>query len=196
MKILFLICLLSIISFAEELKVNATNVDKVTIFVRNNNNKDIEIGKTPFKMDIRKLIKRYTKSNIFFVTLKKDGYEDYRVLYSHTGTNNVKINARLTVDKDQKLVQDLDGVMSELFEAQRLIRGKSYGQAIKKLSSVSTKYPFFSVPYELKASTYYLMKNYKESLSFYRKAFSMNPKNRDAYIMKNYLEKKFNIKSI
>ena len=39
------------------------------------------------------------------------------------------------------------------------------------------------------------MKEFKRSLSFYRKAFAVNPKNRDAYRMKLYLEKKFKISS-
>ncbi len=196
MKLLFTVLILfSFLSFAEELTLNSSP-EGAEVYVMTSQNQLMKIGKTPFKMPIRKIIKQFVKSNVFNIELQKDGFEKFRLLFSHSGSNDVVLNAKLEVSKEISLIQSFDGVMSDLFDAQRLIRGKSYAEAIEKLDQVSNKHPYFSIVHELKGSTFYLMKEYKDSLSYYRKAFSVNPKNRDAYIMKNYLEKKFKLKSI
>ena len=50
--------------------------------------------------------------------------------------------------------------------------------------------------HELLGSAYYLKKDFRSSLGAYRKAFSLNPDNMDAYRMKLYLEKSFNVAQV
>jgi len=42
---------------------------------------------------------------------------------------------------------------------------------------------------ELIASTYYLKKDMANALTWYKKAYRVNPENKDAFMMKSYLEK-------
>jgi tetratricopeptide (TPR) repeat protein len=77
---------------------------------------------------------------------------------------------------------------------QRQIRSKDYANAVKRLDELEKDFPHYSIIYELKGSAFYLDKQFKQALNYYRKAFSVNPENRDAYIMKVYLEEKFELK--
>ena len=66
---------------------------------------------------------------------------------------------------------------------------------INKLEDLEKKNPRLSIIPELRATAMYLNKDVEGALSYYRKAFSVNPDNADAYRMKIYLEKKLGVDS-
>ena len=126
---------------------------------------------------------------------KKEGYEAYRVMVIQLGSNDIKLRANLEESKNITMARQFDSTMDGVLEGHRLIRLKNYNEAIKRLSHLERKHPNFSTIYETKGSAYYLKKDFNKSLASYRKAFSVNPKNYDAYTMLNYLEKSLGLKN-
>ena len=74
-----------------------------------------------------------------------------------------------------------------------MVRLKDYQSSLQKLEMLERKFPHFSIIHEMKGMIFYLQKNFKMALNFYRKANGINPQNIEAYKMKTYLEKKFGI---
>lgn len=180
---------------AEEIAITS-NPEEVNIFVKNaQTGQELNIGKTPYKGDVDALIANVANGSVFMLELRKTGFEPYRILVTKAGKSDIAVNVNLEVSKDMSMTQDFDLLTGDLFDVQRMVRTKDYQSAIKKLEMLEKKFPHFSVVYEMKGSVFYLMKEFKRSLTFYRKAFATNPKNRDAYRMKMYLEKKFKVAS-
>src|SRR5690606_9793134 len=134
------------------------------------------------------LLSNYVKGSIFLITLKKKGFDDYRALFTKLNDTDIDLKINMQVDERIKKLQEHDLLMIKLFKAQKMIRGQNFQDAISQLDILEEKYPGFSIVSELKAIAYYLNKDMEKSLSYYRKAFSLNPKNVDAYKMKVYLE--------
>lgn len=180
---------------AEEIAITS-NPEEVNIFVKNaQTGQELKIGKTPYKGDVDALTANVANGSVFMIELRKDGFETYRILVTKAGKSDIAVNVNMEVSKDMSMTQDFDLLTGDLFDVQRMVRTKDYQSALKKLEMLEKKFPHFSVVYEMKASVFYLMKEFKRSLTFYRKAFATNPKNRDAYRMKMYLEKKFKVAS-
>lgn len=152
-----------------------------------------KIGKTPFKASLKDLINEYVKKNTFIIELRKEGFEPYRVLFPKATSVDIELSVNMDVNEDIKKIKKHDLLMNELFEVQKLIRGKNFTDALSKLDSLEKDYKDFSVISELKGTAYYMMEDVEKALSFYRRAFAMNSDNIDAYKMKVYLEKKLGI---
>ena len=178
---------------AAKLEIKSNPPEAEILVYADTNAKPEKIGKTPYTADMEELIQTYVKKNIFIIEVKKDGFEDYKILFTRSSDSDVKMTVNLEVSKKIKTIQDHDTLMTRLFEAQRLIRGKNYSDAIKKLDELEKKFPHFSTIAELKATTYYMQKNVEKALSYYRRSFALNPENIDAYKMKVYLEKKLGV---
>lgn len=179
---------------AEDISVTS-NPEQAEVFVKNPNTKErVKVGKTPIKMSMNDMVNNFARSNVFMIEIEKEGFDPYRVLMTRTGSNDIELLVNMEISKNMKLIKDLDFLMSQLFEVQRQIRSKDYNSALKKLDDLEKDFPHYSIIYELKGSAYYLDKQFKQALNYYRKAFSVNPENRDAYIMKVYLEEKFELK--
>ncbi|MBI2521474.1 MAG: hypothetical protein HYV97_13735 [Bdellovibrio sp.] len=179
--------------FAEDLTITS-NPEQADIFIKStSNDPGVKIGRTPLKIPMNEVVNNFAKSNVFILEISKEGFDSYRLLLTRTGSNDIELSVNLEVSKNLKLVKDVDYLVTQLFEVQRQIRIKDYVDALKRLDQLEKDFPHYSVVYELKASTYYLSKDFSKALSYYRKAFSMNADNRDAFIMKNYLEEKFKL---
>jgi tetratricopeptide (TPR) repeat protein len=179
---------------AEEISVTS-NPEQAEVYVKNTNTKErVKIGKTPIKMSMNDMVNNFARANVFMIEIEKEGFDPYRILMTRTGSNDIELLVNLEISKNMKLIKDLDYLMSQLFEVQRQIRSKDYANAVKRLDELEKDFPHYSIIYELKGSAFYLDKQFKQALNYYRKAFSVNPENRDAYIMKVYLEEKFELK--
>lgn len=192
---IFLILILSLqtVVLAKTLEVKSVP-DKADVFVRNpTTNQLTKVGTTPVKLDFDNIAQNYTKSKSFVLVLKKKDYEDYRVLLTRPKSADVALLANMSLINISENTRQYDILISELFDAQRLIRSKNYDDALRKLSSLEEKHRDISTIYEMKAMAYYMKKNITESLSYYRKAFSVNPGNKDVYTMKTYLEKELGL---
>jgi len=198
LRILFSFILLisfAAISWGQEVSITS-NPSGADIYVRSSSEKEgVKIGKTPFKMPLGELINNYVKTNTFVLELKKDSFTPYRVLLAKTATVDIDLVANLDPAVDLSRIKEYDRLISDLFEVQRLIRSKNNASAITSLDELEKKFPEFSIIPELKGTAYYLDKQVDKALSFYRRAFTLNPENVDSYKMKVYLEKSLGIKS-
>ncbi|MDA8792399.1 hypothetical protein N9N67_04090 [Bacteriovoracaceae bacterium] len=191
------IILLGLILMTSLIKAASIQIDsnpiEAKIFVSPDGKREIELGKTPYKQDLDDLIDNHVKKMSFILVIRKEGHEPYRIFMTKTGKVDIKLNANLEISRSIQNYKKQDKLIAELFDAQRLIRGRSFNEAISKLTKLEKDYSNMSIVYELKATTYYLMKNIENALAYYRKAFSINSENTDAYKMKEYLEKSLNL---
>lgn len=164
------------------------------IFI-NSNGKPIRLGATPYETNLTEVMKTYVKSSSFVLELKKAGHNPYRVLLAKTDDVDLELTANLELDKAISNIKEHDSLMNQLFDVQKMVRGKNFRDAIGKLDELEKKHPALSIIPEMKATTYYMNKEVENALSYYRKAFALNPDNHDAYRMKVYLEKKLGLDS-
>lgn len=181
------------LALAARIRINS-NPDQSHIYVVNpTTGQKNSIGVTPYDGDLSQLLSQGQDGNSLFLSIEKPGFDPYRLFFSSFGKNNIDLNLVLDVSKDIKIVQDLDLLVGDLFDVQRLIRGQSFSKAIEKLALLESRFPHFSVIPELQGSAYYLSREFTNALNSYRKAFALNAKNRDAYRMMLYLERRFNM---
>lgn len=159
------------------------------------NGKPIRLGSTPYQADLNEIIASYIKTDSFLIELKKPGHMPYRLLLAKTNDVDIELTANLELDKAVSNLKEHDALMNKLFNVQKLIRSRNFKDAIEELSVLEKSYPDFSIIPELKATAYYMNKDVENALSYYRRAFALNPENRDAYSMKVYLEKKLGLDS-
>lgn len=169
--------------------------DAADIFIIDGTSKPVPLGKTPYESDLEEIIRNYVKSSSFLIELKKDGHEPYRVLVAKTANVDMALTATLELSQAITNIKEHDFLMNELFDVQKLIRARNFTDAINKLEDLEKKNPRLSIIPELRATAMYLNKDVEGALSYYRKAFSVNPDNADAYRMKIYLEKKLGVDS-
>jgi tetratricopeptide (TPR) repeat protein len=169
--------------------------DAADIFIIDGTSKPVPLGKTPYESDLEDIIRNYVKSSSFVLELKKDGHEPYRVLVAKTANVDMALTATLELSQAITNIKEHDFLMNELFDVQKLIRARNFTDAINKLEDLEKKNPRLSIIPELRATAMYLNKDVEGALSYYRKAFSVNPDNADAYRMKIYLEKKLGVDS-
>lgn len=175
-------------------KVNS-NPDGADIFIKKRSD-DVpaKLGVTPFNSTLEEVRSKFNVDGTFFVEVSKEGHETTTIMLAPISAADIELNLKLAVSKDLTLIKKFDKIVSQLFEAQRLTRDKNYDAALKMLDEVEKEEKYLSIIYEMRGGVYYLRKDFSTALSFYRKAFSINAENKDAYSMKLYLEKSLGIK--
>lgn len=189
-----IILIFSPLAFAGKISIKS-QPDAAEIFIVDGSSKPVLLGKTPFESDLEEIIRNYVKSSSFVLELKKDGHDPYRVLVAKTANVDMALTATLELSQAITNIKEHDFLMNELFDVQKLIRARNFTDAINKLEDLEKKNPRLSIIPELRATAMYLNKDVEGALSYYRKAFSVNPDNADAYRMKIYLEKKLGVDS-
>lgn len=163
------------------------------IYITSNDSKPVRLGNTPFEADLNEMVNNYVKANSFVLELRKSGHNPYRLIVAKTTEADLELTANLELDEAISNLKDHDLLMNELFNVQKLVRGRNFADALKQLDTLEKKHPQLSIIPEMKATTYYMNRDIENALSYYRKAFALNPENADAYRMKTYLEKKLNL---
>jgi tetratricopeptide (TPR) repeat protein len=196
-RLLFITFILSIIlsdvSMAAKLNIKS-QPDAAEIFI-STNGKPIRLGVTPYEANLTEVMNVYVKSNSFVLEIRKSGHTPYRVLLAKTTDSDLELTANLELDKAISNIKEHDSLMNQLFDVQKLVRGRNFRDALSKLDDLEKKHPTLSIIPEMKATAYYMNKEVESALSYYRKAFSLNSDNHDAYRMKLYLEKKLGVDS-
>lgn len=197
MKYLILIALIFTVlsSQAAEVRVKSNPSGSIVFTENAKTGKRVKIGKTPLVVSWDELESKNGKDTPFIIDVSKEGFNPYRLLVVGLKKEDLELSANLDVQANIKHVEDFDFLMGDLFDIQRLIRTRDYKDALDKLARLERKFPHYSVIPELRGSIHYLNKDLKRSLASYRKAFSLNSKNRDAYRMKKYLETHFGIRN-
>jgi tetratricopeptide (TPR) repeat protein len=148
-----------------------------------------KVGVTPLEID-HSQIEAITNGVAFKIELVKQGFEAYKLLVASSAKEDFTWQVVLEPAIEDKANPDIDFLVSELFEAQRLVRAKDLKGAMMRLNALEQKFPNVSSVYEMKGSVNYLNKDFNVALSEYRKAFTLNPQNKIAQQMKAYLESK------
>lgn len=191
MKSLTLITFLlfyTLLSHAAEFKVDSTpsNAD---IFVRKKlTEAPIKVGTTPFIGDLDQIKNQYGLPQNFFIELTKEGYKQFNIMLSPIQKSDIEMNVKLDITENLKLTKKFDEIANNLFEAQRLTRDKNYDGALKELEKAEALEKDLSIINEMRGGIFYLKKDFNAALGAYRKAFSLNTQNSEAYSMKIYLE--------
>ena len=176
-------------AFADQIKLKSEPID-ATIYVRDlNGTLKNKIGKTPFEGNIQEIASTYAKSNFFILVLEKDGYESQSILLNDLLKSDIELSMNMVAKEDILEFRKLDKSINDLFESQRLLRGQQYSDALTLLKTIEKEQPKLSIVPEMIGSALYLSKDQKGSLSWYEKAYRMNPENKDAFTMKTYLRK-------
>lgn len=174
-----------------------TNPEEAEVYVINpENGERVTVGTTPYEGPLDLLSQKASGSTSFVIEIAKPGFDSYRLLYSIISSGDVTLRVNLPLKNEIKLTQDLDLLMSDLFDVQRMVRARDFNSALTKIELLEAKFPQYSILHEMKGSIFYLTQDFTRALSSYRRAFSLNAKNRDAYRMKVYLERKFNTEGI
>lgn len=191
--IIFFFTLIPSVGWSAKLVIKS-QPEGAEIFITTNG-KPIRLGATPYEANLTEVMKTYVKVSSFMLEIKKAGHAPYRVLLAKTEDVDMELTANLELDKAISNIKEHDALMNQLFDVQKLVRGKNFGDALKQLTELEKKHPALSIIPEMKATTYYMSKEVENALSYYRKAFALNPENHDAYRMKIYLEKKLGVDS-
>lgn len=184
------------IVFGADLNIK-TEPDKASVYIREtSSSKRSKLGESPLKVSLADIFANYSKDRTFVVEIEKNGHKNYNMLVSIYNKADINFEVKLEVDHDVDLTKKFDFIIAQLFEAQRLLRDKNYDSAVETLVTLSKKHGNLSTVYEMLGSAYYLKKDFQNALSSYRKAFSLNAENSDAYSMKLYLEKALGVRSV
>lgn len=193
-RLLFIFTLLlSPICLAGKVTIDSSPSESEIIVINPENGMKTVLGKTPYDTDMDQLKSNVGSNGVIQLDIQKPGFQKYHMALPVVGSSDIKVFANLEVENDIKLTQDIDLLMADLFDVLRMVRVQDFNNGMKKLELLEQKFPHYSIIFEMKGMISYLRKNFKEALNFYRKSFGLNPKNREAYRMKVYLEKKFNV---
>lgn len=151
------------------------------------------IGETPYNDDIGSSLRSLGLDSSYIIEIRRVGFKPYRLLVSNINRTKLEIDASLEVDSDIERLNDYDLLIGQILHVVRYIRTQDFDSALLELENLEKRFPQFSVIYELRGSIFYLNREFRRALSMYRKAFSLNPLNRDAFRMKDYLERRFNL---
>lgn len=189
-KIFFIIFFLTLIFSAHAENITLTSVPTEADVVIKDLGGTVtnKLGKTPLVRTIAEL-STLSPSGLFLISIEKTGYVSQSILFTELLKNEIKINLNLDPINVQQNNAALDKSISLLFEAQRQIRGQQFDEAIALLKKIEEEQNQLSIIPEMIAGTYYLKKDMKSALLWYQKAYRLNPNNKDAFTMKNYLEK-------
>lgn len=180
---------ISFASFANEIKIQS-DPPEATIYIRDFGGKNKQkLGKAPYVSNLTELASNYAKSNFFLIEIEKEGFLTQSIALSDLLKSDMEITVNLEPVQEFIKYKAIDKSISELFEAQRLVRLQQYDQAIELLKKTEEKEKNISAIPELIGAAYYLKKDLRASLAYYKKAFRLNPDNNDAFQMKAYLEK-------
>lgn len=176
--------------FAADMLRLKTDPPGANVFIRDiKSDRNQMIGNTPFESDIDKLVSGYAPSSMFVLTIEKDGFETQSIIMGNLLKTTMNLSLILKPKVNFLEFKKIDKSINVLFEAQRLIRAQQYDEAISILKRAEVDQEYISIIPELIASTYYLKRDMAASLTWYEKAFRINPENKDAFLMKSYLRK-------
>lgn len=180
---------------ASEFEVTTTPAKAEVFIASETSGEPVKLGNTPLKLTSDEVFSQVKDSKAFVLTVKKEGFDPYRLMIVKTPDVDYKMDILLTVSGEVRTIKKHDLLMSELFKAQRMIRAGNLSDALNKLTELEKDNKGFSIISEMKAIAYYMKKDLNAALSMYREAFSKNHKNQDAYKMKVYLEKKLGLEA-
>lgn len=170
------------------IKVNSSPSDAVVMLRSIGTTNSEKVGNTPLNISGEELAKKNLKNSHLVLEIQKEGYHTKTVLL--TEYTDVDIDLSLNLEPYDKILnaKKYDSLTQQLFEIQRLIRIKSYEEALKITKDLQKDFPELSVTYELEGSIYYLQKDFTKALSAFNSSYAKNNDNTFSLKMKKILE--------
>lgn len=166
------------------------------VFVKNPKTGDKKpLGKTPLEMkipDVKTAVGEDLLSGEFFtVIVEKPGYqgESYSIPATRFGTLVTMLDVKLkqgNLIKEEHLAKD---ILDHLFLAQKFALSKEFERAQVEIDKILATFPNFAKALTMRASIYYVQKNFPESLKWYNEALKVEPQNDDAVQMVSRIQK-------
>ena len=148
------------------------------------------LGKTPIEMKtsaLKEIVGETVFSGEFFsVTIEKKDFqsEKYSIPATRFGTLVTTLDAKLkpgpNPEKEQRLASD---ILNRLFLAQKMAVSLQFERAQVEIDKILTDFPDFPRALSMRASIYYVQKNYPESLKWYEAALKADPQMEEAIKM-------------
>jgi tetratricopeptide (TPR) repeat protein len=147
------------------------------------------LGKTPLELP-PSAVKQAAGPDVFAgefftVSVEKQGFvsERYEIPSTRFGTLLTALDVKLKAGEDKKEVARADEILGHLFLAQRLARAKEFERAQLELDKLLGVAPEFPRALSMRASIYFLQKNFAESVKWYEAALKADPQLEDAVKM-------------
>lgn len=147
------------------------------------------LGKTPIEMPMltfREVAGANINSGQYFTLLvEKQGFvsERLQIPASRFGTLVTALNVKLKQGNSAKEERAAREVLDHLFLAQKFAVSRQYERAQIELDRILADFPGFPRALSMRASIYYMQKNYTESLKWYEEALKVDPQMEDAILM-------------
>lgn len=147
------------------------------------------IGKTPLELpadDVKKTVQNAPAPGEFYtVVIEKTGFEtqSLSVPAGQFTTVLTALDVKLKEGPTKKELTVAKEILDHLFLAQKLAMAGQFERAHIELDKIITPYPDFTKALTMRASIYYVQKNYAESLKWYEEALKVDPANDDAVKM-------------
>lgn len=181
-------------AIAGDISINTIPSGASVYLTKSDGSQGALLGPTPYNAKSDDIISKLEGNSLLHLTIIKEDYAKQSLVLILDESGTYKFTLRLEGMVKDHNVEAIDKYSSALFDVQKMIRLKDYNNAINLLNQIEKDFPYFSTVSELKGGVYYLSRQFNSSLESYRKAVELNPKNYDAFRMKNYLEKYAGVK--
>lgn len=151
------------------------------------------VGKTPYESSISDLTNTLGSGGPIQLEVRKDNFQPYRVVLTDPSSSNVEIVTEMLPSVGFQDPDQIQETVDKLFEAQRLVRGGRYDDALNILRDLSTKAKWLGTIYEIQGGAYFLKGDLTQAYDSYRQAIKMSPSNGNLVRMKKLLEQKLKL---
>ena len=162
-----------------------SNPEKSKVYlIGNAGSKDL-IGETPTFISADDRL--FRNSTVARISVENEGFEAESFLINK---HSIPTKDTLVLSLKDKTIADesmskcetisseaMNELASGVAVVQARIAKKEYDVALIKLSSLTAKFPFVSVIWDLLGNVYYIQKNYESALEAYEKSLAIDPSN-------------------
>ncbi len=139
------------------------------------------LGKSPLEITVSELKEKLDEpiknGDFFEVSVEKAKYNPEKLMIpsSRTGLMVTSLDVVLKQGNTEKEIHTAKDALDHIFLAQRLAMSGEHERAQIELDQVLVAFPDFPRALTMRASIYYIEKNYGESLKWYERALAVEP---------------------
>ena len=162
-----------------------SNPEKSKVYLIDNAGSKDLIGETPTFISADDRL--FRNSTVARISVENEGFEAESFLINkHSITTKdtlvLSLKDKTIADESMSKCETISSeAMNELASGvavvQARIAKKEYDVALIKLSSLTAKFPYVSVIWDLLGNVYYIQKNYESALEAYEKSLAIDPSN-------------------
>ncbi len=199
-KLLIPIFLVALSGCSSVLRVKCDPLDADVYVVNLKSGEKKPLGKTPLDVpmsDVKEKLSEPLKMGDYLtLSIEKSGYhsESIFVPASRTGVMVTELEVNLKSTPVEKEARTAKEALDHIFLAQRLALSGEHERAQIQLDQVLHEFPDFPRALSMRASIYYLQKNFDESLKWYEKALGADPNLDDAIKMIKQIKEQKSVK--